>query len=266
MLQQKSLMLTEMKLADAGSGSVEGYASTFGNVDSYGDTIMPGAYRDTIADFLKNGFLGWSHDWANPIGTIRTAYEDAKGLYVVADFHSDDESQKYRRRTMERLERGASMGMSIGYEAKEWEFRAADTPMAGDMGRIRMLKQIKLFENSLVTVPADAFAGVTGSKAGLRLVDHEALVRAQVSDVIARYRSLASDAEGKIGAAISRARRERLTGLSGMLRSGADDLDALLTETEPKSEEDGKALRAMIRRAVEVGARARRELMTGSVA
>ena len=38
----------EVKFDDARRGFFSGYASVFGGVDAYGDTIMPGAYKSTI--------------------------------------------------------------------------------------------------------------------------------------------------------------------------------------------------------------------------
>ena len=53
----------ELKL-DADSRVFTGYASTFGNVDSYGDTILPGAYKSVIAgDTMPVMFYG--HDWSS---------------------------------------------------------------------------------------------------------------------------------------------------------------------------------------------------------
>lgn len=72
----------ELKL-DADSRVFTGYASTFGNVDSYGDTILPGAYKSVIAgDTMPVMFYG--HDWSSiPIGKWLSMQEDEKGLLVT---------------------------------------------------------------------------------------------------------------------------------------------------------------------------------------
>lgn len=242
-MQRKTVPFVAAKATDDGTGSVQGYASVFGGIDSYGDRIAPGAYAATIPDFLKDGFIAWAHDWTMPVATPARVVEDDKGLYLVADFHTDEISQRARTVTSERLSRGKSMGLSIGYEAVKWRTEKVDevvrTPWGGITDEVRVLEEIKLFEVSLVTVPADDAARVTDAKDGLRLADHEALVREQVPALITRWRSLGESSEGKIGAAISRARRERIATLRDVLRSGADDLDALLAETEPATD-DGK--------------------------
>ena len=38
------------QLKATGEGVVEGIASSFGNVDSYGDSIAPGAFMASLAD------------------------------------------------------------------------------------------------------------------------------------------------------------------------------------------------------------------------
>jgi hypothetical protein len=244
-MQRKTLPFIDAKAGEAGSGTVEGYASCFDDgPDSYGDVIAAGAYSTTIPEFLKDGFIAWSHDWTMPVATPSRAVEDKRGLYIVADFHTDDVSQRARTVTSERLSRGKSMGLSIGYEAVKWHMEKTDlavpTAWGGVTDELRVLDEIKLYEVSLVAVPAQDSARVTDAKDGLRLIDHEALVHEQVPALITRWRSLDGRGEGKIGAAISRARRERIATLRDVLRSGADDLDALLAEVEPATEDDGK--------------------------
>ena len=48
-MQIKTLPIQTLDLKFAGEGmQFSGYASVFGLVDSYGDTIAPGAYKDTL--------------------------------------------------------------------------------------------------------------------------------------------------------------------------------------------------------------------------
>jgi HK97 family phage prohead protease len=169
LVETKTLPLTEAKVAGQGSGTLEGYASAFGSVDSYGDTVEPGAYAETIPAFLRDGFIAWGHDWRDPVALPTLAREDARGLFIQARFHSHPEAQRARSITAERLAAGKSMGLSIGYEALEWEFRQAERMVRGPAGggahQVRVLKKIKLYEVSLVTVPAEPRAGVLDAKA-----------------------------------------------------------------------------------------------------
>lgn len=137
------------------SGTVSGYLSVYSGRDSYNDTIVQGAFDKTLAPFVKDGFLSWSHDWSLPVGYIRDARSDDKGLFIVADFHSTPDAQKARQITSERLAQKKSMGLSIGYEAVKATTR--------DDG-VRELREIKLYEAGLVMVPADSAALVSAVK------------------------------------------------------------------------------------------------------
>jgi hypothetical protein len=235
LFERKSLALVEAKVAGDGTGTVEGLASTFGNVDSYGDTVERGAYLDTIPGFLVDGFVAWAHDWENPVATPTSAVETERGLYLTAAFHSDPAAQRARTIAAERLERGKSMGLSIGYEALEWEMRKVETPYRGPYGEltdmVRVLKKIKLFEVSLVTVPADESARVTGAK-DQRFPDQATAALAAVRALVERSKSLA-DLRTKEGRVLSEANRDRLRSLLTALEAAGVDIQELLAATEP---------------------------------
>ena len=157
-METKVLPLREAKIDPSGPGRLSGYASVFGQVDSVGDTIVKGAYRDTLPAFLRDGFIAWSHDWGRPVATPEVAREDARGLWIEADFHTDAEAQRVRALVAERVERGKSMGLSIGYEAKRYDHVVMDGQ------QVRRLLEIGLLEVSLVMVPADTHARVSNVK------------------------------------------------------------------------------------------------------
>jgi HK97 family phage prohead protease len=52
-----------------GSGMFAGYASMFNVVDSMGDAILPGAFRETLKENQSIKLL-WQHDATQPIGII----------------------------------------------------------------------------------------------------------------------------------------------------------------------------------------------------
>ncbi len=51
-------IICEFKSATGSDGFISGYGAAFGNVDSYGDVIAPGAFRKTIAD-SKSGAVAY---------------------------------------------------------------------------------------------------------------------------------------------------------------------------------------------------------------
>jgi len=145
-------------LGDADSpGTFEGIAAVFSNIDRQNDIIQPGAFLETLKDFPKHGFLASAHDWSEPVGTIDEARETAEGLYVKGEFHTTLKAQSLRKYVRERLERGKSVAMSIGFKA------TADT--FDEEKGVRLIKGIELYEVSIVTVPANASARVASVKA-----------------------------------------------------------------------------------------------------
>lgn len=230
MREYKTFPLEDFKATGDGAGSFSGRASTFGTIDSVGDTIHIGAYEKTIPDFLKRGFIAWSHDWSNPIAMPIAAEERADGLHIEAKFHSDPQAQMYRTRVKERIDAGQFMGLSIGYQPVVWH-------MEED---VRVLDEIKLYEVSLVTVPAEEHSGLTAVKGfDLPIEEHSEQLRVALAEFLTRVEAGSAE-RAKAGRAISAARRELIGSVSGSLRTHADALDGLLAEPtdEPAEEEE----------------------------
>ena len=69
--------------AQSGAGVFEGYASLFGIVDAGGDTIAPGAFRQSISERGPAGIrMLFQHDPVQPVGVWLELREDAAGLFV----------------------------------------------------------------------------------------------------------------------------------------------------------------------------------------
>lgn len=132
-------------------GIFEGYAAVFGNEDLGGDIIEPGAFKKTLQENPRMPIL-WQHDPREPIGVTLEAYEDTHGLRVRGQLNLETSRG---REAYALLKQGALKGLSIGYDAiKEvWE------------GARRRLKEIRLWEWSLVTFPMNPLAQVTAVKA-----------------------------------------------------------------------------------------------------
>lgn len=222
-----------VKAEGDGPGQIEGYASVFNGVDAYGDSIMPGAYADTIPDFIIRGTLNHEHDTRLRLGTISTAAEDPHGLLIRADFHTDPEAQRIRTQIMERLDRGKFMGLSIGYEPLDMEWRTPKDgeppPPFGD--KIRVLKRIKLYEVSVVSIPADSDAEILAAKSRA-FESQSADLQVAVREWLERCRA-GSALRQKDGRDLSQARRDQIAAVSGSLRTAADEAAALLVPPPP---------------------------------
>lgn len=155
-IKRVSIEAVDIKMGgDDGAGEIAGYASTFGNFDDVGERVIKGAFAAHLPAFLKDGFIAVGHNWSTlPIATPIEANEDEHGLFVRAAFHSTPDAQHARTVIRERLERGKSVKLSIGYEVLADDYT--------DEGRL--LKDVRLFEWSYVTVPANQMASVTGVK------------------------------------------------------------------------------------------------------
>lgn len=142
----------QVKEVDAEAGTFSGYAAVFGNRDSYGDVIEPGAFAKTVAD--KGGVFPvlWQHDSWEPIGVSTTMSEDDKGLYVEAEVSMEPSGKGPL--AMDLLRRKAIRGLSIGFQVVQQSMDAG----------IRRLTEIKLWEFSVVTFPANELALVSGVK------------------------------------------------------------------------------------------------------
>lgn len=138
-------------------GTFEGVAAVFSNLDRQNDIIQPGAFIETLKSFTKHGFLANAHDWSEPVGTIDDARETAEGLYVRGEFHSTPRAQLLRKVVRERLDRGKSVAMSIGFKATADSF--------DEEKQVRHIKGIELYEVSIVTVPANPLARIASVKA-----------------------------------------------------------------------------------------------------
>lgn len=173
-----SCNLIEVKLAssdgaDTATGEMifSGYGAVFGNVDSYGDVIQKGAFKESLRDakksgnwpamLMQHGGWGMGADDMTPVGIWTGMEEDDIGLKVegkLADTARGREAYSLLKMTP----RPAINGMSIGYYAKE--FILGTKPEEPR----RTLKKVELVEVSLVTFPANGKARVEAVKNGVQ--------------------------------------------------------------------------------------------------
>jgi HK97 family phage prohead protease len=164
----RTFCLFEIKNQRDEDGSFSGYGSTFGNVDSYGDTIAPGAFKKTIAD-AKNGNAPWpamlSQHGGNdptPVGIWSHMPEDEHGLRLKGKLAINNKRGADIYALLKMKPRPALNGLSIGYRVRDSENHRSGS---GPNGAKRTLKSVDLVECSIVTFPADKFARVSGVKA-----------------------------------------------------------------------------------------------------
>ena len=194
-------------------GIVKGYASTFDREpDSYGDVIAKGAFAKTLEKWAKLNEerryipLLWGHDTDNPesnIGRVVNAYEDERGLFIEAEYDKDNPRAQYVRKL---VNEGRVYQFSFAYEVKEWAIVTLE-----DGTKANELREIELFEVSVVQIPANSHATVEESKAmeekaGRRnsandsevleeIAEHAAAIQEDVSSLLADNQATVSDSE-----------------------------------------------------------------------
>lgn len=139
-------------------GRVSGYASTFGNMDLGLDVVVKGAFKKTLKENKGRFPILADHSPYDQIGWNERGSEDDTGLLVEGALMLG--VQKARERYVlakKALELKAPAGLSIGYMTVLSEPDSQNP-------RIRMLKELKLFEYSFVTFPMNTQAMVTAAK------------------------------------------------------------------------------------------------------
>lgn len=163
MLITKTLRLEDAEIKmDGETGKFSGYASVFGGVDAYGDTIIKGAFESTLRNGKPKMFF--NHSWDMPIGKWTKAKEDDHGLFVEGELTPGLGLSADVRAAMQH---GTLDGLSIGGYLKKGDYE--DT----EGGRI-IRKWSSLMEVSPVVFPADGAARIDLSS--VKSIDFESLL------------------------------------------------------------------------------------------
>ena len=187
-------------------GIFSGYGAIFDNVDSGGDIIEPGAFTKTLAEgWERVKILALHNDCWLPIGRPIELREDANGLFLSA---------KISDTTMGRdikvlLKDGVLNELSIGYDPIVFDY---------DSDGIRHLREVKLWEVSVVTWAMNPEAVITGYKSMQETAEQAQAIKADLLlDV-------------KEGRKISNTRLKSLKDVSKSMKDAARTIDAVIRE------------------------------------
>lgn len=146
-------------------GVVEGYASTWDrDPDSYGDIVRRGAFADTLRAWKLRSQpipLLYGHRTDDPaynIGRVVDAHEDARGLFIRAEFDADNPTAQEVRKL---AKQGRLFQFSFAYRVLD-----SGPVTLPDGTTANELRKLDLYECSLVQVPANQHAVVTAVKDG----------------------------------------------------------------------------------------------------
>jgi len=156
---------------------IRGFAST-PTLDRDNDVVEPEAFRKSIAvNYRKNPIILFQHNQNRPIGKATFMSLDGQGLYIEALIVDKEIEPK--------IKAGILRTFSIGYIPKTIEFRDENNQLINtntEQGRVRALtdpkvkrviKELDLVENSVVSVPANPDAVFTLKKSIKSFFDSE---------------------------------------------------------------------------------------------
>lgn len=217
--------------------TVIGYASIFGNVDSYGDRVMPGAFKKTIKERTARVKHLWMHDpFSPPTAAIKSlrevgrdelpdvvlkAYPDATGgLEVTREYLNTPRGNEI----LEGIKAGAIAEMSFGFDVMKWD----NEDVKDGPGTVRNLKELRLWDTSDVTWGANAAT---------------VAAKTQLHDLVSMSRAWVQSPDALDTRVFSEEQVKRLNDIMAML---AD----VLNPAEPPTPEDNDRAKALTEQAL----------------
>ena len=155
-MKSADIMLKDAQVGVSDDGfRFSGYASVFGGVDAYGDTIVAGAYAPALEKGAPKMFF--NHDkYSIPIGKWLVVEEDDKGLRVEGELTPGNPQAET---VAAALKHGTVDGLSVGF------YPAEDGLHENENGGYTIDKIDRLLEISVVTFPADRAARIEKAEA-----------------------------------------------------------------------------------------------------
>ncbi len=192
-------------------GSFSGYGSVFGNIDSYDEIVAAGAFKKSLKEIKASGRkipALWNHNSDEPVGVYKSIAEDEIGLPCegLLQIKVGRGLEVYELSKM-----GAVQGMSIGYITK-------NSSTDHETG-IRTLKEIELWEISLVTFPANKLATLTDVKSAMQSLETLADCEGWLRDAARLTRSQAKQFISQIKNASNPRDADQLAEIKAKLRN-----------------------------------------------
>jgi HK97 family phage prohead protease len=139
-------------------GIITGFASKFRSTpDSDGDIIVKGAYKKTLSENKDRIKFLWQHRMDQPLGKMVEIIEDESGVPFTAKISNTKLGQDAK--TL--IKDGVLNEFSVGFIPMKEDYKDG----------VNYIKEIKLFEVSLVTLAADDQATMTGYKSKFKSAD-----------------------------------------------------------------------------------------------
>lgn len=175
----------------------------FGNIDSVGDRILPGAFSKTILEGQKRVKHLWQHDFSTPpIATITELKEVSRddlpqevlsyapeatgGLMVAREYYKDNPLADW---VLQAIDKGDITEMSFGFDI----LGSAESKEGEDEITVRNLTELKLYDTSDVNWGANSATTANGVKSALPLSLIATNILSYAEDIKAGRRNAAAD-------------------------------------------------------------------------
>lgn len=205
-------------------GVITGYASVFDVIDSYGEVIAPGAFTRTLAAWKAKGRpvpVLWQHDTYNPIGATLEIEEDDHGLRIKARLLIEDVRQAAEAHALAAA--NILGGLSIGFSLPRHTSAGTDTVTWNEETGVWTIHEVRLWEYSTVTFPANDEATIDSvraeARAALATATASATAAAAIAEQVTNLRAILADK------AAASAATARIGDQSALIREAAKLLD-----------------------------------------
>jgi len=150
---EKKYLESDNKISDIDTKKrvVSGYLSQVEVEDKGNDIIEKTAFTKTLQERKSQIYFLNQHDFSQPHGKFAELEVDNYGLKFVSN---PLPNTTYSNDTLELIEKGIIGATSIGYITTKKEMK----------GNTRIIKELKLYEGSTVTIPMNDGAIITGLK------------------------------------------------------------------------------------------------------
>lgn len=193
-MEFKTISLNDAELKFApNEGAFTGYAAKFGGVDSYGDTIHPGAFS-RVAGVESEVKMYFNHGWIKrelPIGKMTVIQDDVGLMVKSAEFThgirmADEAALAVKHRTVN--------GLSIGYRITEDKTKKKASG-GRDIYEIDFLKEVSVVDwpadgNALIDVKSSIEEAESLKQIESLLRDAAGFTRADATALVSRIKSL----------------------------------------------------------------------------
>lgn len=218
------------------AGEFEAIVSVFGNRDSYGDVVVPGAFTDTLAEWKSSGDpipVYYSHRMDDPdfnIGEVVDAKEVAEGLWVKGRIDLEDPLPGSKAPQVHRLMKGRRLTQfSFAYDIDEAGWVTKDDEEFFE------LRKLKLHEVGPTPIGANDQTELLGIKAAGAAARH-------LAEQVKAGRVLSAKNETSLRDSLSQL-EDAATGIKNVLAVIDDEAndDEKAKDSRPANDEGRKA-------------------------